>query len=236
MSDTDDNVTPEDRRKLTAAEYVLGVLGVAERREVEQRLTRDRALANEVAFWEERLGVFAETVAPVAPPAETWARIEQAVSAPAAPAPRRESLWHSLAFWRPFAIGSAALAAASIGALTYVELVPPRAPLLAKLDSAGGQANFVAAVLPDGGVMVVPAALLSGDQRAMELWLIPPGDRPHSLGLIEPGRPVRLNVPRDLRARVTSDAVLAVSLEPPGGSPTGQPTGPVIANGKLTSL
>jgi anti-sigma-K factor RskA len=27
-----------------------------------------------------------------------------------------------------------------------------------------------------------------------------------------------------------------VSLEPPGGSPTGQPTVPVIASGKLTSL
>jgi len=27
-----------------------------------------------------------------------------------------------------------------------------------------------------------------------------------------------------------------VSLEPPGGSPTGQPTGPVIATGKLTNL
>jgi anti-sigma-K factor RskA len=30
--------------------------------------------------------------------------------------------------------------------------------------------------------------------------------------------------------------VLAVSLEPLGGSPTGQPTGPVIANGKLAAL
>ena len=41
--------------------------------------------------------------------------------------------------------------------------------------------------------------------------------------------------PRWCRTR-TSNAVLAVSLEPPGGSPTGQPTGPVIATGKLTNL
>ena len=39
-----------------------------------------------------------------------------------------------------------------------------------------------------------------------------------------------------LPGRLTADAGLAVSLEPPGGSPTGQPTGPVIASGKLTSL
>ena len=84
---------------------------------------------------------------------------------------------------------------------------------------------------------IVPAALLSGDkQKAFELWLIPPGDKPHSLGLIDPLRPVRITVPKSLLPQVNRDAVLAVSLEPPGGSPTGQPTGPVIANGKLASL
>jgi anti-sigma-K factor RskA len=47
---------------------------------------------------------------------------------------------------------------------------------------------------------------------------------------------VTIKVPLDLLARVNKEAVLAVSLEPPGGSPTGQPTGPVIANGKLAQL
>ena len=46
----------------------------------------------------------------------------------------------------------------------------------------------------------------------------------------------RLTIPPDLAGQLTPDAALAVSLEPPGGSPTGQPTGPVIASGKLTSL
>jgi anti-sigma-K factor RskA len=36
--------------------------------------------------------------------------------------------------------------------------------------------------------------------------------------------------------RVAAQATLAVSVEPPGGSPTGLPTGPVIASGKLTKL
>jgi anti-sigma-K factor RskA len=43
-------------------------------------------------------------------------------------------------------------------------------------------------------------------------------------------------VPESLLPKVNSEAILAVSLEPPGGSPTGQPTGPVIANGKLATL
>jgi anti-sigma-K factor RskA len=238
MTETDDSARPENERELAAAEYVLGVADAADRRAAEDRLVRDGAFANEVAFWEERLGGLAAGVAPVAPPAGMWSRIEQAVSAPAAAPRRRDSLWHSLAFWRPFALGSAAIAAASIGALTYLTLLPTtRATLLATLDSSSGQPSFVAAVTPGGtSVVIMPASLLTGDQRAMELWLIPPGDRPHSLGLIEPGRPVKMNVPPGLIARLTSDAVLAVSLEPPGGSPTGLPTGPVIANGKLTAL
>jgi anti-sigma-K factor RskA len=235
---TDDRtITREESDKVVAAEYVLGVLGAAERRQAQQRLAHDQAFANEVAFWEERLGAFADAIEPVAPPDRAWTRIARAVRVrdPSAP---RESLWQSLAFWRSFAIGSAALAAASIGALTFIELSPvPRAPMLATLSASSGQPNFVAAINAGGtSLMVVPAALLTSDPRAMELWLIPAGDKPHSLGLIEPGRPVRLDVPRDLVARITADAVLAVSMEPPGGSPTGQPTGPVIANGTLTSL
>jgi anti-sigma-K factor RskA len=83
----------------------------------------------------------------------------------------------------------------------------------------------------------VPASLLTNDPRAIELWLIPAGDtRPRSLGLIQAGQPIRLDIPPDLARRLTPDAALAVSLEPPGGSPTGLPTGPVVALGKLTSL
>src|SRR5262249_32331785 len=147
--------------------------------------------------------------------------------------------WRNLIFWRSFGITSAALAAASIAALAYIGLVPDaRAPLMATLSGRVGQPNFVATVTATGNTLViVPAALLTNDPRAFELWLIPSGEtRPRSLGLIEPGKPIRLDIPSDLAGRITPDASLAVSLEPPGGSPTGQPTGPVIAAGKLTNL
>ena len=238
MSD-DDTIGPADGGNLTAAEYVLGVLGAEERREVERRLAVEPALASDVAFWEDRLGGLADAVAPVAPPPDAWSRIEAAIDVPAAVASRPSSLWQSMAFWRTFAIGSAALAAASIAALAYVGMVPSaRAPLMATLGGTGGQPTFVAAVTASGNsLVVVPASLLTNDPRAIELWLIPAGEtRPRSLGLIQSGQPIRLDVPPDLARRLTPDAALAVSLEPPGGSPTGQPTGPVVALGKLTSL
>src|SRR5262249_31672800 len=154
---------------LIAAEYVLGVLGAEERREVERRLAQEPALASEVAFWEERLGVLADAVAPVTPPQHTWSQIDAAIPAAAASPP---SLWQSLAFWRGFGIAAAALAAASIAALTYVGLVPAtRAPLMATLAGTSGQPNFVAAVTATGdNLIVVPATLLTSDPRAIELW------------------------------------------------------------------
>jgi anti-sigma-K factor RskA len=234
MSATDTIDSPHDGN-LIAAEYVLGVLGAAERREVEHRLTREPALASEVVLWEERLSGLTDAVVPVAPPDAVWSRIERAVGTVARPS----SVWQSLTFWRSLTIASATLAAASIAALAYIGLVPgAHVPLMATLSSSAGQPNFVASVTATGNTLViVPAALLTNDLRAYELWLIPAGEtRPRPLGLIQPGQPIRLNIPSDLAGRVTPDATLAVSLEPAGGSPTGLPTGPVIAAGKLTNM
>ena len=224
---------------LTAAAYVLGVLGPAQRRAAERRLGRDTVFAREVAYWEGRLGGLADAVPEVAPPGDGWARIEAALARAAGSAEPRAGIWQSLAFWRGLALGASALAAACLAALIYVgALAPLGAPLVAKLDAEGGQTGFVAAVSSGvGSLTIVPAALLSAqEQKAFELWLIPAGDKPHSLGLIDPTRPITIDVPKDLLSKVNSEAILAVSLEPPGGSPTGQPTGPVIANGKLAAL
>ncbi|MGE5260395.1 MAG: anti-sigma factor domain-containing protein [Actinomycetota bacterium] len=237
---SDDGTTDfEEQGGPTAAEYVLGVLSASERRAAEPRIARDKTFAAEVAFWEERLGGLAAMVTPVTPPADGWARIEAQLDR-VKPAPvRREGLWQSLAFWRSLAMTTSAFAAACLAALIYVGAIStPHAPLVAQLDAEGGKTGFVAAVNPAGGnLTIVPAASLSPEeQKALELWLIPAGEKPHSLGLIEPNRPVTISVPKDLLSKVNSEAVLAVSVEPPGGSPTGQPTGPVIANGKLAAL
>ena len=237
MSD-DPPLPPAQGVGLLAAEYVLGVLDRGERQRAQQRLAHDQAFANEVASWNERLGAFADSVEPVHPPPDTWRRIARSLRIPESP---RESLWQSLAFWRSFAIGAAALAAASIGILTFIEISPPpRPPLVAALAGTGGQPSFLAAVnAPGTNLTVVPAALVAGAdaQHSVELWLLPAGDpTPRALGLIEASRPVRLDVPRELTPRLTAEAALAVSIEPLGGSKTGMPSGPVVASGKLASL
>ena len=236
MSDT--GKSDNEGMGLTAAEYVLGVLNAAQRRAAERRIGRDAVFAREVAFWEERLVSLAGAIPEVAPPQGLWSRIEAGLGRVTPSGETRAGLWQSLSFWRFLAFGASTLAAACLAALIYVGAIgTPGEPLVARLDAEGGQAGFVAAVNAGGGSLtIVPAALLGAEQKSLELWLIPPGDKPHSLGLIDPNRPVTIKVPKDLLARVSNEAMLAVSLEPEGGSPTGQPTGPVIANGKLAQL
>lgn len=229
-----DNTINHDSSPL-AAEYVLGVLGTPERRTFEQRLAQEPALRREVEFWQERLGALVSEVTPVEPPAAAWNRIDAAIASQSAPA---TSLWNNLSLWRWATIGSSMIAAASLAFVAViVRGIGSMPPLVAKLDSNAGQTGFVASVDPSRqGLTIVPAAITNLNQRVLELWLIQPNDKPRSLGLIETGRPIHINIPSDLVRGITFDATLAVSLEPPGGSPTGQPTGPVVATGKLTNL
>jgi anti-sigma-K factor RskA len=94
----------------------------------------------------------------------------------------------------------------------------------------------VASVSGDGRALVTrPLLPVSIEQnRVLELWSVPPDGAPRSLGLISSaGATVvtRDRLPATLLKGGT--AALAVSLEPPGGSPTGVPTGPVLYAGRL---
>ena len=85
-------------------------------------------------------------------------------------------------------------------------------------------------------MLVLPVSAVIPPDKTAELWLIPPGDKPHSLGVVDVSHPVSVTIPPTLRNAVTLKAAMAISVEPPGGSPTGQPTGPVIAKGGISSI
>jgi len=231
MTDTFDHSSlPED--ELLAAEYALGVLAGADRVTVEQRVVRERAFARMVAEWELRLAPWAAEINEVTPPAQLWDRIDAALPAQG----QRAGLWHSLTFWRGFGVAAGALAAACLAALIYLGTLAQQQPLVATIEG-GGHRHFVATLDSGRGtVAVVPAAFSPDATRVPELWLIPADGKPRPIGLLRADQTVTLTMSPDLATLAKKDAVLAVSLEPPGGSTTGLPTGPVIATGKLTSL
>jgi len=231
MSDTTDQMSvPDD--ELLAAEYVLGVLTGTDRAAAQRLLERDANFSRMVDAWEQRLAPWASEIADVAAPPQVWERIAAALPANNLP---RTSMWENLAFWRIFALAGA-LVAACLGGFIYVGAVRQQTPLVAAIDGGGSRA-FVATIDANRRTIAVQPASYAGDAtREPELWLIPPDGRPRPLGMLRADRAVSIAIPRDLAALTVSNGVLAVSLEPPGGSTTGLPTGPVIATGKLTSL
>jgi anti-sigma-K factor RskA len=82
-----------------------------------------------------------------------------------------------------------------------------------------------------------PLETAAVEDRALQLWLVAGSQAPpRSLGLLDPVHEIALQLDPRAEARLRPSASLAVSLEPPGGSPTGLPTGPVIYQGPLLAL
>ena len=226
-----------------AAGYVLGTLRGPARRRFEALLPAHAALRGEVRAWQDRLMPLAAGLEPVTPSPQVWARIKArinpATSSARAPvaAPPAGRWWAQLAFWRGFS-ALASLAAVSLAVL-LANPSPTPAPVLVVLSAtvpgnAGTQpASFVASISGDGRAMVTKPLInvnLQAD-RALELWAVPAAGAPRSLGLISASGATVLKRDQVLK----NAAALAVSLEPPGGSPTGAPTGPILYVGKLTS-
>lgn len=239
---------------LLAAEFTLGVLDAGAHRAAAARLARDPGFAREVSGWREQLAPMLEELEAVEPSPALWPRIRAALgpdAAPHAPPEQREPLWKRLNFWQGFGAAGLAATAASLVAVMVLRGPSPdvaphdahavRAPhpvtLLTSLAAADGSAAFVAAVDADACTLLL---MSTGDARVpagkvAELWVVTPNGTPRSLGVRTQAMQA-VSVPLPLRKIFRSTTTLAVSIEPPGGSPTGLPTGAVIASGALASL
>ncbi len=211
---TDTPLTPREEDDAFAAEYVLGVLDAADRARAEARIRLEPVFAAAVAAWEQRLSDLNDDFDDVPAP-NLLPKIEARLF-PVAAKPRST--------WFGWLAGAATAAVIAIAAFI---LVPnPATPELVATLQGEGQPLVIAASYADG--------ILSLDQSAgpaaatgsvYELWLIDGANAPVSLGLIDAPsveRPV---------ANMPEGAVLAISLEPTGGSTTGAPTGPVLVTG-----
>lgn len=229
-------ITPND--DLLAAEYVLGVLPHAERVALARRLTQDEALAARVRFWEAELAPLGEDTQEVAPPATVLAAIEDRLF-PMSATPT-SGAWHSLAFWRGVAaaLGLTLLLVAGFAAMRG-SLPGPQQPGAYVAEIAGADKALRLAVLYDAASGTLKLNRVAGAApagRDLELWLVRDGAPPLSLGLLPHQAMARLALPEGAAARLTPGAVLAISDEPQGGSPTGQPTGAVLATGSLAPI
>ncbi len=253
---------PDDALVVQAGEYVLGTMPPAERAAFAARLAADPAAALAVRDWERRLAPLAlRAEAGPAPDAQaSWAaiaaRIGEAPPVANAPDPPRlsaandlgPSLRTRLNAWRAAAIGLAAAVAALLVMPGLrgpgVAPAPPAgvdattkagSQLVAALTPPDGQMGLLLTVDPaTGTVLAQPVSLSVPEGRALQLWLIEGTAPPRPVGMLDPARPVALQLGE--AAGALREAVFAVSVEPPGGSPTGAPTGPVIQTGRAIAM
>jgi anti-sigma-K factor RskA len=228
-------LSPDDRDWL-AAEHALGLTDGDALAEARHLTATDPAFRTEVRRWSTRLAPLLDEIDPVTAPAHLLPAIERRL----VPSGRVLDLTQRVRRWKVATGGMTALAAS----LALALLVQPRqvplatrpaaaahAPMVAMLE--GGPNRLVATWNGDRSLMVVPASVSAAEGgHSHQLWMIPKDGKPRSMGVMPEG-PMQLEVEPATAILLADGATFAVSLEPSGGSPTGLPTGPVIASGAL---
>lgn len=215
MSGTDD-------RDLLAAEFALGVLEGGDLLDAERLIATDPGFARAVDAWRERLNPLSRLPAPVAPPPDLWRRIEASTGGNVVSL-RRVRIWQATT-WASLALAASVALFALLG-----QPEPAKVAILAPLT--GGVPVLVATLERGGTLTIRPNGTISVPSgKDLELWSLAAGEtRPTSLGVLPAEG-------RRLTAALAPGTQLLISLEPAGGSPTGQATGPVLYGGTVTAV
>lgn len=220
--------TPALRRAL-AADYAIGLMAAPARRRFEQLLLEDAALRAELAHWQESLASLTETLPEVPVPERVWHGVTARIEPQELHVPEKRPFWNWL---RVTAALASIVVLVFLGSLYTHDDARYRATLL----SADAQPALKVEA-HDNYLQVEPLTLAAVDsQRSLELWAIPADGKPISLGVIPAGGNGKVELSETQKALIGKPIALAVSLEPKGGSPTGQPTGPVLYQGALAAL
>ena len=238
------NEPPSD--DVLAGEFVLGVLNAAQRRQLQARIESDRAFAQRVEYWEQRFAPLLADIEPVEAPAQVWSGIcrrlgwKEGESAD-------PGFWQSLRFWRVATVLASLVAIAAIGVIAERSSTPvpvaqqqaePGSEPVTPLRHDDGTPGWLASVdAVRGTVLMVPVPAAPDPQgRVPELWLIPAGKAPVSLGAVSITRSHTVAVPDDARANLVAGSTLAITLEPAVGIPHAAPSSAVIAKGTIQAL
>ena len=235
--------------ELLAASHALGTLRGGARRRFET-LAREQAPVRAAALvWQGRLAGMTELQQPVAPDPAVWTRIRNLIDAEqaqqalerqrdnAAPlASASTGGWlRSPALWGGAAAagGLVAVLAVGVGLNLREQLInAPAVQYVAVLSDDKAAASMLVTFDPKKKQLVLQrvGSFREGADKSLQLWALPPGGAPRSLGVLDNAPALRLAASEsDVRV-----PALAISLEPKGGVPSaGGPTGPVLFHGPL---
>ena len=226
------------RLDLLAAQYALGTLPARARGRLSRMAQTDTVVAGAIRGWEQRLSPLAEGAPPITPSPRLWKVIAlrlglEPVRA-AAPAP----WWNRVAIWRGLALAGF-VAAFALG-ITLLAPKPetPEQAIVAVLAGQDAKPALIASIGRTERILTVKAvaAAVVPPDKALELWMLPAGQPPRSLGVLPRGAVARITLPNVPEIAFANVPALAVSLEAAGGSTTGAPQGPVLYSGKLERM
>jgi len=232
------NYDHPELRDLLAGEYVLGQLRGRARDRFERLLLGRPDYARAVAGWEDRLAPLAQAVAPAQPPRRVWRRVSRQVRADAGRlSPRRR-----LSDW----FGNSGFVLAGVAAAAFLVVLglylsrPAMMPTpgqVAVISTTRGSPQWVITVHDKHMQMRAVGRVSPPAGKSYELWMLPGhGAKPISLGLLPAAGRASEALSATMLAALKSADGLAVSVEPAGGSPTGQPTGPVVYTAPIASI
>ena len=229
---------PEDMEEL-AAEFALGTLPPVEQQEAELLVASDAEFAAMVKAWERRLIPLALALEPVQAPPRIRGAVMKAIAGDAAGSETVVAWKRKASAWRWATVGTSAIAA-SLAA--FILVGRPTGPAteqryVAVLQAEGPGPAFLASIdLANGSISVRTVGAPPQPGKSYELWAVGGGrDKPQSLGVIDASFRIPASKLGKMDPAVLNDTLFAVSLEPEGGSPTGQATGPVMFTGKLVA-
>ena len=164
---------------------------------------------------------------PVRPAPQVWQGIRRRLDLSPA-APRRVAI-------RTLALAASVVLVVALAALwNWRTLIPSRAAETATIAAPSGGVLWQVEVYGRAGAadrLSVHAGALAARPSGhdYELWALPKAGSPVSLGVLPYQElTMRLELTAAQRQALANSTQLAVSIEPAGGSPTGQPTGAVV--------
>lgn len=249
-------LTAEERERVLAAEFSLGLLEGEELLAARGRMASDPDFAWRRQWWDDWFVPLTDDVAGAEPGAHVWDAINARITAQAASGAgeasnvvlldmeRRVRRWQWTA---GIATAAAALALALFAASPGVDPVPdsaprlaagqPQPPLMASIP-VGDTLRLSVTFLPGTDEMLVSAAGFTADGvHDHELWLVPAdGGTLQSLGVVVPGEARRVTLTQDVVDKMGDGVELVLTREPLGGKPAGVDAGPVVAQGAFGAV
>lgn len=229
-------MTEHDDLDMQIAEFVLGTLPADQRRKLDARRQLDPTLDARIQQWEERLAGMADDVMQMQPGPELFAKIERALDKQEVQSTQPDNTASVITLRRQLNLWRWSTALTSAAALVLVAILV--------LQPASTQESFVAVFQHDDQQ---PAFLLTVDLqnrqlnirpvtaepqpgKSYQLWIKSDrlGPNPRSVGVLGDQMQLDQGALKQYDAALLREATFGISVEPPGGSPTGQPTGPAI--------